>query len=62
MKDVGIFCVHFVNFRPFDILYGHLVYFFLFWDIFTGFGMLYQEKSGNHALQLQQNLKVRISG
>jgi hypothetical protein len=27
MEDVGIFYVHLVNFRPFCIPYGHLVYF-----------------------------------
>jgi hypothetical protein len=47
-----------------DIFYGHLEYFtdiwyifcsfgtFLFiWNIFTGFGIMYQEKSGNPARQ-----------
>jgi hypothetical protein len=34
---------------PFGIFYGHLVYFVVIWYNFPRFGMLYQEKSGNHA-------------
>jgi hypothetical protein len=36
-------------FWPFGILCGHLVYFTydVFWNIFSRFGMLYKEKSGN---------------
>jgi hypothetical protein len=47
MDDVGIFNGHWYILRPFDILDGHLVYFVVIWYIFTRFGMLYQEKSGN---------------
>jgi hypothetical protein len=36
----------------FGIFYGHLVYFVVIWDIFSRFGMLYQEKSGNPASQV----------
>jgi hypothetical protein len=30
-----------------EIFNGHLVYFVVIWYIFTSFGILYQEKSGN---------------
>jgi hypothetical protein len=33
--------------RPFDIFYGHLVYFVLTWYVFPRFGILNQQKSGN---------------
>jgi hypothetical protein len=33
--------------RTNDIFYGHLVHFVVIWYIFTRFGMLYREKSGN---------------
>jgi hypothetical protein len=33
--------------RPFDIFYGHLVYFVVIWYIFPRVGKLYQEKYGN---------------
>jgi hypothetical protein len=43
----------FMNIRsilwPFDILYGHLVYFVVNWYISTRVGILYQEKSGSPA-------------
>jgi hypothetical protein len=31
----------------FGIFYGHLVHFVFIWYIFSGFGIMYQEKSGN---------------
>jgi hypothetical protein len=36
--------------RPLEIFYVHLVYFVVFWYIFPCFGILDQEKSGNHVL------------
>jgi hypothetical protein len=33
----------------FGIFYDHLVHFELIWYIFSGFGIMYQEKSGNPA-------------
>jgi hypothetical protein len=36
MEDVGIFC-------------GHMVYLMVIWHIFSCFGMLHQERSGNPA-------------
>jgi hypothetical protein len=33
--------------RPFDIFYGHLVYFVVILYIFPSVGKLYKEKSGN---------------
>jgi hypothetical protein len=35
---------------PFEIFYGHWVYFVVIWYIFPRFGMLYLEKSGNPVL------------
>jgi hypothetical protein len=34
----------------FGIFYNHLVHFVFIWYIFSGFGIMYQEKSGNPAL------------
>jgi hypothetical protein len=52
MKSLGIFCDHMVYFTtignilwPFGIFCGHLVH-------IPRFGILYQEKSGNPALQV----------
>jgi hypothetical protein len=33
------------------IFYGHLVHFVLIWYIFSGFGIMYQEESGNPAVR-----------
>jgi hypothetical protein len=51
MEDIGIFYVYLVYFTaignilwPFGIFKGHLLY-------FSRFGILYQEKSGNPALE-----------
>jgi hypothetical protein len=33
--------------RPLEIFYGNLAYFVVIWYIFSRFGMLHQEKSGN---------------
>jgi hypothetical protein len=54
MEDVGIFYGHLVYFK-FGLfyghwkyfMYGHWVYFVVIWYIFSRFGTLYQEKSGN---------------
>jgi hypothetical protein len=35
----------------FDIFYDHMVHFVFIWNIFSGFGIMYQEKSGNPAGQ-----------
>jgi hypothetical protein len=49
MEDVG-------TFWPFGLFYGHLVYFMTIWHIlwyvFSRFGMLYQEQSGNLAYRV----------
>jgi predicted membrane protein len=46
------------------IFYDHLVHFVLIWYIFSGFGSLYQEKSGNpevvHILGLTVKVKKLI--
>jgi hypothetical protein len=33
--------------RSFGIFNDHLVHYVFFWCIFSGFGIMYQEKSGN---------------
>jgi hypothetical protein len=33
--------------RTFEKFYDHLVHFVLIWNIFSGFGIMYREKSGN---------------
>jgi hypothetical protein len=43
--NLGIFYDHLVYFTA--IFYGHLVYFVVTWYIFTRFGILDHEKSGN---------------
>jgi hypothetical protein len=53
VDDVGMyllltFGIHIL--RPFVIFCGHLIYFMVIWYIFTRFGMLYKEKSGNPVL------------
>jgi hypothetical protein len=44
---------------PFDIFYGHLVYFVVIWCIFPSGGILYQEKSGNLATGLLDGCKQK---
>jgi hypothetical protein len=41
----------------FGTFYGHLVYVLVIWNICYNFGMLYQEKSGNPALDVDRNLR-----
>jgi hypothetical protein len=50
----GILYGHLYILRPFEIFYGYLVY-------LSCFGMLYQEKSGNPALQSVGNSKTSLS-
>jgi hypothetical protein len=38
-----------------EMVYGHLVYFVVIWYIFSRFGILYQEKSGNPESQYASN-------
>jgi hypothetical protein len=38
--------------QTFGIFYDHLVHFVFIWYIFSAFGIIYQEKSGNPALHL----------
>jgi hypothetical protein len=49
MDNLGIFYDHLVFLRQLEIFFGLLVYFVVIWYIFPGFGILYQEKSGNPA-------------
>jgi hypothetical protein len=47
-KMLVYFTAHWSDFvRPFDIFCDHFVYSMVMWDIFSYFGILYQEKSGN---------------
>jgi hypothetical protein len=39
------------NLSPIGIFYGHLVHSVVFWYIFSRFGMLRREKSGNPVLE-----------
>jgi hypothetical protein len=36
--------------------YDHLVHFVLIWYIFSGFGIMYQEKSGNPVLENEKKV------
>jgi hypothetical protein len=49
MVDVGIFYGHLVNLWQTDKFNGQLVDFVVIWYIFSRFGRLNQEKSGNPA-------------
>jgi hypothetical protein len=40
--------------QPFGMFCGHSVYFMVIWNGFSRFGMLYQEKSGNPDVRVQQ--------
>jgi hypothetical protein len=47
MEDVGIYYVHLVYLPVIWDFCGYLVYFMAIWFIFSCFGMLDREKSGN---------------
>jgi hypothetical protein len=56
MEDVGVVYSHLVYLRLFGIVCGHLAKFVAIWyilwlisHVFSRFGTLYQEKSGNPA-------------
>jgi hypothetical protein len=40
----------------FGIFYGHLVHFVFIWYIFSGFSIMYQEKSGNTGRGAQRSM------
>jgi hypothetical protein len=48
--------------RTLGIFYDHMVHFFLIWYIFSGFGIVYQEKSGNPAVGLIYGVGVIAVG
>jgi hypothetical protein len=52
MENVGIFFTIWSILRLLEIIYGHFVCFVVIWYMFSRFGMLYQEKSGNPAQDL----------
>jgi hypothetical protein len=47
LENVYIFYVHLEYLQTFGIFYDHLVHFVFLWYIFSGFGIMYREKSGN---------------
>jgi hypothetical protein len=47
LENVDIFYGHLEYLRNFWIFYDHWVHFVIIWYIFFGFGIMYQEKSGN---------------
>jgi hypothetical protein len=47
MENVGIFKGHLVYLQLFGIFYARLVHFVFIWYIFSRFGIMYLEKSGN---------------
>jgi hypothetical protein len=47
MKKLGICYGHFGTFKSIRCIYLHFVYFVVVWSIFSHFGMLQKEKSGN---------------
>jgi hypothetical protein len=47
--NVDIFYSHLEYFIDIWDFYDHLVHFVFIWYIFSGFGIIYQEKSGNTA-------------
>jgi hypothetical protein len=49
LKMLVLFMANLSISLPNGILYGHLVHFVVIWYIFSRFGMLYREKSGNPA-------------
>jgi hypothetical protein len=51
MEDVVHFMASWSILLPFGTVCGLLIYFAIYLVYFSGFGMLYQEKSGNPAVQ-----------
>jgi hypothetical protein len=43
---------------PFRILYGHSVYFVVILAYFSGFGLLYREKSGSPECEVKSQLRL----
>jgi hypothetical protein len=52
MEDVVLFYGHLVYFRANWYIYAPSIYFMVIWYLFTHFGMLRQEKSGNTSLRM----------
>jgi hypothetical protein len=47
LENVDILYGHFEYCRTFGIFYDHLAHCVFIWYIFSGFGVMHQEKSGN---------------
>jgi hypothetical protein len=54
-------CIYFMDIWNilwrFEIFYDHLVHFVLIWYIFSGFGIIYQDKFGNPGCDLSELLQ-----
>jgi hypothetical protein len=48
--------------RRVGIFYDHLVHFVFIWCIFSGFGIMYQEKSGNPGWELKNAIRIFFYG
>jgi hypothetical protein len=53
MEEVGVFRAILSISRPKSRFYGQLVEFVVLWYIFTRYGMLYREKSGNPDFEIK---------
>jgi hypothetical protein len=60
MEDVGIFMDIWLILRTFYLFYVHLVYFVLVWYKFPCVGILYQEKSGDPAVDALAPIKTSL--
>jgi hypothetical protein len=45
--------------QTFEIFYDHLVEFVFVWHIFSGFGIMHQEKSGNPGRRMKEKKKEK---
>jgi hypothetical protein len=55
-----IYCMSIWNIlRTLGILYGDSVHVVFIWYIFSGFGIMYQEKSGNPGDRLEKRIQMR---
>jgi hypothetical protein len=58
LENVVIFYGH----LEYGIFYDHLVHYVLIWYIFSGFGIMYQEKSGNHGKKTNNKVEKQRLG
>jgi hypothetical protein len=60
-EDFDMFYGHLECFTDIWDIYNHLVHFVFIWYIFSGFGIMHQEKSGNPALEAKKVAGSNIS-